>query len=110
MHRFQDLRLRCRSYLYLHLTDEEEVKATNRDEEASREVGVPLQWSIATEISNGTTFVVRRPACRPGSQSAVARHLAELRACQESSRSQPLLYTCSMPVMHVRACYACAYD
>ena len=49
----------CRSYLYLHLTDEEEVKATNRDEEASREVGVPLQWSIATEISNGTTFVVR---------------------------------------------------
>ncbi len=46
--------------MYLHLTDEEEVKATNRDEEASREVGVPLQWSIATEISNGTTFVVRR--------------------------------------------------
>ena len=36
------------------------MKATNRDEEASREVGVPLQWSIATEISNGTTFVVRR--------------------------------------------------
>ena len=49
-----------RSYIYLHLTDEEEVKATNRDEEASREVGVPLQWSIATEISNSTTFVVRR--------------------------------------------------
>ncbi len=36
------------------------MKATNRDEEASREVGVPLQWSIATEISNGTTFVVRQ--------------------------------------------------
>lgn len=34
-------------------------------EAATREEGVPLQWTIATEISNSTTFMVRTDSCHP---------------------------------------------
>ena len=51
-------RLGCRSYRYLHLKDKEEVRQTNKDDEAAREEGVPLQWSIATKSSNSSTFMV----------------------------------------------------
>lgn len=46
-----------RSYLYLKQQDEEKVKETQEADEATREEGVPLQWAIATEISNSTTFL-----------------------------------------------------
>lgn len=46
-----------RAYLYLKQTDPETINKTTQAEEASREEGVPLQWSIATEISNATTFL-----------------------------------------------------
>lgn len=48
----------CRAYLYLKQQDEEAINATTQAEEATREEGVPLQWTIATEISNATTFMV----------------------------------------------------
>lgn len=51
----------CRSYLYLKQQDEEKVKETQEADEATREEGVPLQWAIATEISNSTTFLVPPP-------------------------------------------------
>ena len=53
------VRWRARSYLYLHLKDEEEVAKTNKDEEASREVGVFFKFRVSTEIYNATTFMVR---------------------------------------------------
>ena len=49
---------RRRSYLYLKQKDDATINATTQSEEAAREEGVPLQWGIATEISNTTTFLV----------------------------------------------------
>lgn len=46
-----------RSYLYLHLKDEEKIKETNAKEEVARGKGVPLQWSLATDINNASTFM-----------------------------------------------------
>jgi phospholipid:diacylglycerol acyltransferase len=46
-----------RAYLYLRQHDEAAINATTQSEEATREEGVPLQWAIATEISNSTTFM-----------------------------------------------------
>ena len=75
--------LRGRSYLYKHLKSEEEVAKSDKGEEASRKVGVPLRWSLASGISNATTFVVRtvpaqrgtaaqgRALCRRGTQLVV---------------------------------------
>ena len=38
--------------------------ATKRRDKLSREVGVPLPWSIATEVSDAATLVVRRTSRR----------------------------------------------
>lgn len=54
-------RVLCRAYRYLHLKDEEQIRQTNEEDEAAREMGVPLQWSIATDSSNTSTFMVTLP-------------------------------------------------
>jgi hypothetical protein len=63
--RRSDLLIRCRAYLYLKQQDPEAVNATVQTEAATREEGVPLQWTIATEISNSTTFMVRTDRPHP---------------------------------------------
>ena len=42
------------------------MRQTNKEDEAAREEGVPLQWSIATESSNSSTFMVTPAATRQG--------------------------------------------
>ena len=41
------------------------MKATKRGDAVSREVGDPLPWSIATEVSDATTSLVRRTRFHP---------------------------------------------
>jgi len=38
--------------------------ATKRGDQVSREVGDPLPWSIATEVSDASTLVVRLTSSR----------------------------------------------
>jgi len=49
-----------RSYVYQHLTNKKEAEATKRGDKLSREVGVPVPWSIETKISDAATSLVRR--------------------------------------------------
>lgn len=46
-----------RSYLYIKQMDEEKVTKSNKGDLAEREQGVPLQWAIATKVSNSTTLL-----------------------------------------------------
>lgn len=50
-------RILGRAYRYLHLKDDAKIRETNDEDEAAREMGVPLQWSIATDSSNTSTFM-----------------------------------------------------
>lgn len=46
--------------MYRHVEDAAEARATNSSQDASQEAGVSLQWSIAADIADSNTFLVRR--------------------------------------------------